>query len=260
MGKFLKRYWMLVLVLPAVGGLLWPGYFSVHDALHPAWVFEMYQAVKSGQLPPRWAPNLSFGYGYPLFHFVYPLPYYLGALFYSLGASLSFSVELVTVLAVVASFVFMYYWMKELGTKKAALLAAVVYVYTPYRAVDIYVRGALGETLAFAFLPMLGWGITRLIKLKEGKRIGLLITSLGVAGLILSHNLTAYLGLLIFSLLTGVLMLVYKRGWASLAWVGGGVVLGLLLSAYFWLTALLDKRLMVDDSFFNFIDHNEFFP
>lgn len=257
MVGLLKKYWMVLLVIPAVSGLLAPGYFGVHDAMHPAWVFEMYQAFKSGQMPPRWGPDFSFGYGYPLFEFVYPLPYYLGALFYSLGASLTFSVELVTILAVFGSFIFMYLWMGELVSKKAALISALIYIYTPYRALDIYVRGALGETVAFAFLALLGYGITRMIGGKNGK-LSVLTTSLGTAGLVLSHNLTAYLGLTFFGFFALVLFFFYKGKVLDLVKTGFSVLVGLGISSYFWLPALIDKKLMVDDAVFNFVDHFPF--
>lgn len=242
-----------MLALPAVAGLLWPGYFSTHDAMHPVWVFEMYEAIASGQLPPRWAANVSFEYGYPLFHFVYPLPYYLGALFYAMGASLVLSVELVTILAVLASFVFMYLWMRELIKPGAALIAALVYIYTPYRALDIYVRGALGETVGFAFLALLGYGVTR--TMKRADKGGVIATALGAAGLVLSHNLMAYAGFLILGLYALVLAVVFGKG---LFKVFLGVVWGLLISGYFWLPALTDKHLMVDSTVFNFIDHFPF--
>jgi hypothetical protein len=256
MKKFFLKYWMVLLAVPAVLGLLQPGYFGVHDAMHPAWVFEMYQAFKSGQMPPKWGPDFSFGYGYPLFEFVYPLPYYLGAVFYSLGASLTFSVELVTILAVFGSFIFMYLWMRELVSKKAALIAALVYIYTPYRALDIYVRGALGETVAFAFLALLGYGVTCIFNKKD--RLGFFVTIIGTAGLVLSHNLTAYLGLIFFGFYSLILFFQKNREIRDLFKAGVGVLLGLGISSYFWLPALIDKKLMVNDAVFNFVDHFPF--
>ncbi len=249
----------VLIILPAIYSLIVPGYFGVHDDMHPAWVFEMFKAFSLKQFPPRWAPDLSFGFGYPLFHFIYPLPYYLGAIFYWLGMSLTGSVEMVHVLALVFSGVFMYLLAREFWDKKASLMAGILYVYTPYRAVDIYVRGALGEAVAFVFLPLIAWGI---IKIKKtGYWYYSSITSLAVAGLILSHNLTAIIGLpilIVYSLLNiwekrktpKVKILIFQQIFAY--------IFGLIISAYFWLPALVDKKMMVEDSVFNFVDHFPF--
>ena len=41
--------------------------------------------------------------------------------------------------------------------ERAALLAGLVYVYSPYHLLDVYVRGALAETVALVFLPLCLW-------------------------------------------------------------------------------------------------------
>lgn len=251
--------WLIVLTLPAIFGLILPGYFGVHDDMHPAWIFEMFQAFSMKQFPPRWAANLSFGFGYPLFHFIYPLPYYLGAFLYWLGMSLTGSVETLHALALILSGIFMYLFVKEHWGKKAALIAAVVYVYTPYRALDVYVRGALGEAVAFVFLPLIGWGIARCCKTGRWRYVGL--TALAVAGLVLSHNLTALVGLPILALY-GLLEIWKKRKTTKVKLLTlqqiSSFVLGLVISAYFWLPALIDKKFMVKDTLFNFVDHFPF--
>lgn len=251
--------WLVFLTLPAICGLMLPGYFGVHDDMHPAWIFEMLQAFSMKQFPPRWAANLSFGFGYPLFHFVYPLPYYLGAFLNWLGMSLTGSIQMLHALSLIFSGIFMYLFAKEHWKKNAALIAAVVYIYTPYRALDVYVRGAIGEAVAFVFLPLIGWGIVKCCKTGYWRYVGL--TALAVAGLILSHNLTALAGLPILALY-GLLEIWKRRKKANVKLLTlqqiSSFVLGLVISAYFWLPALVDKKFMVDDTLFNFKDHFPF--
>src|SRR3989344_8908865 len=88
--------------------LLIPGYFSVHDDMHPAWIYEMTYAIKHFQFPPRWAAHLSWGFGYPLFTFIYPLPYYLGSILNFLGFNLTDSVKWLHIIAFALSAVFMW--------------------------------------------------------------------------------------------------------------------------------------------------------
>ena len=61
---------------------------SGHDALeYLPRAMEFYQGLEAGQVFPRWAPDLSAGYGQPFFNFNPPLFYYVSAFFHALGAS-----------------------------------------------------------------------------------------------------------------------------------------------------------------------------
>ncbi|KKQ91854.1 MAG: hypothetical protein UT58_C0001G0031 [Microgenomates group bacterium GW2011_GWC1_39_7b] len=248
--KFLVKYPFLIILLlsiPAVWALFVPGYFGASDDLHIGWLFEMNRSLSLGQFPPRFVPDLSFGFGYPLFNFVFPLPFYIGEIFHKLGLSLVDSVKAIFLMSVPLSMYFMYKFIKEYTNEFLALAGAVLYVYTPYRATDIYVRGAIGEILAFVFPPLIAFSITKIGKEKSIKWICLL--SLGVAGLILSHDIMAYMFipfLALFALVQwkGILRSIY------------GFILGLLVSLYFWLPALIESKLMkYGTGNFNFIDH-----
>jgi len=248
--SFLFKYpffLMLFLSIPAVWALFVPGYFGASDDLHIGWLFEMNRSLSLGQFPPRFVPDLSFGFGYPLFNFVFPLPFYIGEIYHRLGLSFVDSVKAIFLISVPLSMYFMYKFIKEYANEYLALAGAVLYVYTPYRATDIYVRGAIGEILAFVFPPLIAFAITKIGKEKSIKWICLL--SLGVAGLILSHDIMAYMFipfLALFALVQwkGVLRSVY------------GFILGLLVSLYFWLPALVESKLMkYGTGNFDFIDH-----
>ena len=59
---------------------------SGHDALvYLPRAVEFYRGLSAWQLFPRWAPDLSAGYGQPLFNFTPPFFYYLSAFFHVLG-------------------------------------------------------------------------------------------------------------------------------------------------------------------------------
>lgn len=240
--KFLFKYpfiLILLLSIPAFAALLVKGFYGASDDLHIAWLYEMNRAISGGQFPPRFVPDLSFGYGYPLFNFVFPLPFYLGEIFHKLGLTLVDSIKAVFLVSLPLSGYFMFKFLKKYAGSWISLAGAILYVYTPYRATDIYVRGAIGESLAFVFVPMVAWGIT-------SGNIGIL--ALSVAGLLLSHNIMAYMFipfLIIFAIITGLNKKVVK-----------GFVLGLAVSIYFWLPAIVESNLMKYDTVFNFIDHH----
>jgi hypothetical protein len=240
--KFLTKYPFLaifLLSLPAIVALFVPGFYGASDDLHIAWLYEMDKTIMLGQIPPRFVPDLSFGFGYPLFNFVFPLPFYLGEIFHLLGFSFVDSIKAVFLVSLPLSGYFMYKFLKEHASFWISLAGAVVYIYTPYRATDIYVRGAIGEAFAFIFPPLIAWAVTK-------ANVGVL--GLGIAGLILSHNITAYM----FVPFLAIFALFNRKSLLKSLY---GLALGLLVSVYFWLPAILESSLMKYDTVFNFVDH-----
>ena len=241
MKKFLKKHIFLILLvalsIPAVMALFRSGFYGASDDLHVAWLFQMDKVVRAWQIPPRFVPDLSFGFGYPLFNFVFPLPFYIGELFHLTGFNFVDSIKIVFGISLIGSAISMYFLLKEVISKNLAFLGSLIYLYTPYRSTDVYVRGAIGESLSFVFLPIV---ILSIIKKNTP------ILAVSIAGLILSHNIVSYMFfpfILIFVLL--------RFSWKSI-W---GIVLGLLISVYFWLPAIVDSKLMKYETVFNFADH-----
>src|ERR1043166_758561 len=139
--KYLNKYIGLVIILlsiPAVWALFVPGYYGASDDLHIAWLFEMIRTFNFGQFPPRFVPDLSYQFGYPLFNFVFPFPYYLGEIFHLIGLNLVDSIKTVFLISIPLSMLGMYKLMRQFGSVAISLAAAVLYVYTPYRATDLY--------------------------------------------------------------------------------------------------------------------------
>lgn len=225
--------------------LLWPlfkaPYFVHHDDVQVIRLFEMDKCFKDHQIPCRWVPDLGGVYGYPIFNYYAPLPYYFGELIYSISHSLIFSAKIMFGFSFVISYIFMYFLSNKFWGKKGGSVAAVFYSFAPYHALDFYVRGAMGEMWALAFFPVVFWAAKRI---EEKTNIAnLLIFGVSIAGLILSHNLSA----MIFLPLTviWVILLFLKRKGKKLLWFSlGGAVLGILLSAFYLLPAVFEKNLV----------------
>jgi hypothetical protein len=258
--KFLDKYWWLVLLLlsiPLFGALLVHGYYGASDDLHIGWLYEMDRTINLGQIPPRFVPDLSYGFGYPLFNYVFPLPFYIGEIFHKVGFSLVDSVKWVFLISLPMSMYGMYLLLRKLTIPLIALAGALVYGYTPYRSTDIYVRGDIGEAFSFVFLPLLTLSLLQVFS-EDGKVrnrwIG--VGGLSLAGLVLTHNITAYM-FLPFYILLGILLLIFTakkslKLFASLISLG---LLGALSSLYFWFPAIADSKLVKYDTVFNFVDH-----
>ena len=183
---------LFLVSIPAIWNLIIPGHFQPHDLHHLADIYEMARSF-SGQFPPRWAPDFTGGFGYPLFSFYYVLPFYIGAFFYSILGSLTESIKLVFLLCFTISIWGMYRFLREFFDKWPSILGTVVFTYAPYRAVQIYVRGAVGEALALALLPVVAYFLVKLVKTPNTKNISL--TSISLALFIATHNYMWFLSL-----------------------------------------------------------------
>jgi hypothetical protein len=203
-------------------------------------IANFYTDLKYGIIVPRWAENLNWGYGHPILMFLYPLPSYIAGLFHTVGFSLVDSSKLVFALSFIASGIAMYLWLSAFLPFQAALTGSLIYVFAPYRFVDMYVRGDIGECLAFVFIPLILYFIYRLIKKRSG---GLLLgLSVSTAGLILAHNAMA----LMFMPLVGLylLYLFWRSGFnKKYLWtVCVFILVGFGLAAFFWVPALLEGK------------------
>src|SRR3989344_2250042 len=254
---FKSPFVILVLIcLPAIYLLLRPGFYEPQDLHHIADIFQMYKAVVSGQLPPRLGPDYLWGFGYPLFNLYYVLPFYLGAVFYALTKSLTGSFEFVFVVAASLSIFGMYLFLREFFGKIASLTGSILYLYTPYRAVQIYVRGAMGEAFAMAIIPFVFWGVSKVVKTPS--RVNISILALSLSALILSHN---YLWLLTgpFLALFCLGLLYFKKDrLKKVKGIIAGVALGAGISSYWWLPAVKEFNLVSGVTPFILEDHFPF--
>lgn len=160
-----------------------PGLPLVHDSNpHISRAIAYHTALMDGQWPPMWAKDVLGGIGSPVLMLNYQLPYLLGELWHRLGLSFFDSYKLSLGFSLVVSAILMYLALRQLGSRASAWIGTILYTLAPYRMVDIFVRGALGESLSFMFPPLILWGFA--------KHSQVLLT-LGWAGLFLTHPVAA---------------------------------------------------------------------
>ena len=230
--------------VPALVPLAERGMANTHDGLiHLQRLIALESVIRQGAPFTRWLPDLAYGYGQPLLLYYAPLAYLPGLAARFLGAGYVASFEIASGLAPVLSALAMYVLARSLFGPLAATVAAVVYALLPYQLVDLYVRGALAESWAFAWLPLCAWCLTR--AWTDGRAcwsVGLAVT---VAGLVLTHNVTALLFLPALVALGLLLQLGTGSGWRRVPLRPiGALALGLALSAWFWLPALAERHLV----------------
>ncbi len=186
-GTILSVILLLLLVLPTISPLLRRGFFYMQDDLQAFRVQQMDKCFKDLQIPCRWIPDAGYGYGYPQFNYYPPLVYYLGELIHLLGFEFVDTVKILFVLGYLLSALSMFILLRLFAGNLPALVASLVYTYAPYKAVEVYVRGALSEFWAFVFFPLIFWSSYLLIK--KGKSIYFVLLSLFLASLFTTHIL-----------------------------------------------------------------------
>lgn len=225
-----------------IKSLIIPGFFPMHDDTQVARVFEMAKSLKDGLFPVRWVSDLGYGYGYPIFNFYAPLPYYVGGFLTLFGFDVLFSTKIMMVIGVVLAGVFMYLLSREFWGRIGGLVSSLFYLYAPYHAVQIFVRGSVGEFWAYAFIPAVFLSFYKIFRQRSWRWI--IFGSLSIAAIILSHNLTAMMVvpfLLIFALLC--FFFAFKDKKLSVIYnLLFTILLGLLLSAFYWLPAISELK------------------
>jgi len=241
----MKKYWGLLLVLllsfGAIVPLLQSGFFPIHDAPQVVRVQQMAQALGEGQFPVRWVGDLGYGFGYPIFNFYAPLAYYVGAFFSLIGFDALLATKLMFIIGILLSGVLMYLLAREFWGEVGGVISGLFYLYAPYHAVNIYVRGAVGEFWAMAFLPLVFLGIYKLSQ--EKKRLWVIISGIGYALVIFSHNLTAMMLTPLILLIVVVLIILSKNKKRDSKHFLSFMALALGLTAFYWLPAITEMRL-----------------
>jgi hypothetical protein len=243
-----------LLVLLAVSPLFPPGLPSIADApIHLFRTMEMVSVWADGVYYPRWAPNLAFGYGYPLFIFAPPLPYFIAGVLHVLGFSLETSIKLLAILCMALYGFGMYLFTRNVLGERGALLAAAAYLYTPFRFREILLYGGnYPQILAIGLFPWVLWSFERIMA--SGRSRYVIAGALCFGALILSHNFHAFIFTPLLLLYIALETLTgnarglsrQERGEAAilrkLTLPVLALLLGLVLTAFFWAPALHDLQ------------------
>lgn len=257
---FLKNNWisilLIILTIPAFYLMIRPGIFSMSD---PA-VFRMFEydkCIKDLQFPCRFSPDVAFEYGQPLFNFYGQLPFFIGETFVLLGVSILDTIKILFILSLLLSAISMYLLANQIWQNRySALICAIIYTYAPYRAVDIYVRGALSEAWAFVFFPLIIYFFNRFTEKKD--KLSLIFFSLLLAGLILTHNLSVLM-FTPFLIVWGLYTLYTKKLWKLVPKILLAFLFTLGFTAFYVLPVIFESKFIsIDETtkgYFDFRAH-----
>jgi len=251
----LMPFLVLILSIPSVIALMHKGFFPTHDFIYVARISEMFKALGDGQFPVRWVAG--FRYGDPTFNFYAPLPYYLGTLVHALGLGFLDTSKVLFGTSFILSSLAMYLLGKELFGKWGGFIASMLYLYAPYRSIDVYVRGTLNEAWAFVFFPLIFLYFIKLAKKPLPSYIAFL--SISLAGLFFTHNVMTVLFIPFFGLFILYSIIASKFDKRLIINTILSAALGIGLASTFLLPAFLEKKFVqtsyLTAGYFDFAGH-----
>ncbi|MCS6834498.1 MAG: hypothetical protein NZ750_00585 [Anaerolineae bacterium] len=191
------------------------------------------QALREGRLYPRWSPHALRGYGAPIAHFSPPAAsYVIGLTSLILGGDLILAARLLGSGALILSGAAVYSLVARRSQAALGVVAALLYTFSPISAlIAPRIQGDFALLLALALWPALLWALDRLgqgMSAWDEWAVALSCAALWLCdprmalagvGLGLAHSL------------------IHHRALRSATWP---LLLGLGLSAFYWLPAALE--------------------
>lgn len=229
---------IIICTIPASWNLLRSGFFPMQDDLQAFRIQQMDKCFDDFQIPCRWVPDAGYAYGYPQFNYYPPLPYYVGAIMHRVGIQYIDSVKILFIAGFVLSAITMFILVSALINNWSGFVAALLYTYIPYKAVEVYVRGALSEFWAQIFFPLIFYFIYKLIK--TGKQKFIVLLGVSIALLATTHTLMT----MIFApvALVWALYWLWGQKWNHLNKIILGGMLGFGLAAFFLLPVAFERQ------------------
>ncbi|MDD2822939.1 MAG: 6-pyruvoyl-tetrahydropterin synthase-related protein [Candidatus Daviesbacteria bacterium] len=247
MKKLFLDYWVFLLLAVFVAIISWPlfqrGYFSHHDDLQVMRIYEMRRCLTDLQIPCRWVPDMGYGNGFPLFNYYSALPYYIGALF-SFLVGYIWAAKILFFIPLALGGISIFLLGKELFGKIAGIVVAGLFLLAPYRALELYVRGAVAESFGLAIVPLVFYFILKLIRQATLKNF--LGVSISLAAFLISHNIMTLFFVPIIFLWSVYFLYLERPKKAWLLFIS--LALGFGLASFFILPAFFEKLLVQSEA------------
>lgn len=166
--------------------------YSDDGIQHIARLMGTTQSIEEGQIIPVIMSNFCNGFGYSWNIFYSPLTAFLPLVFSIFTHSFELILKLFIILVAFLSGIAMYEFVNKISKNRyAGLMAAMVYIFAPYRLTDTYIRVAISELTSFIFLPIVFHGMYNIFNSEEKSIKKSLLLGLGATGLIITHSVIA---------------------------------------------------------------------
>jgi hypothetical protein len=193
-----------------------------------------------GDLYPRWLLNMNYGLGSASLFVYPPFPSYVYALLLPVERIVHLNAfSLGEYLCLLTSGLCAFLWMTTMASRRVSLAVATIYMLLPYHlTIDLYRRGALSECWALAWMPLVLYFTTQVVKEKRYAAVGL---ALSYSLLIVSHLVSV---LILSALPLFLVLTIAERGRKARAFVRviGSLVLGAAVSCAYLVPAFANAK------------------
>lgn len=200
-------------------------------------------ALREGRLYPRWSPHVFSGYGAPIPNYYPPGAAYITAVIKVLFTNdVILAVRLVYLLAFGIAGTSLYVLVSRQTNAAAALLAVILYVYSPYVALTApHIMGDLPGMIALALLPAMLSLLDRL--LTRNRPQDAFFTAVSMAALTLTHVSMTLVGLVLAAALIAYHIGMRGRRVPRLTSIAT-LAFGVGLASFFWIPAVVEQNLV----------------
>jgi hypothetical protein len=215
------------------------GFVMGHDGgVHQTYAFQFDRALRQGQFPVRWVEGIDPGTGQPLFSFYQVGFYYLVSTIHAVGPPLGAAFKLAVVGQWALGAAFIYLLCLPMG-RVAAAVGSVMFVWTPYLLLDVYVRTAYPEFAAIGFAVGVLWAADRCLRI-GGQRYQLSLSALTALTLV-THPPTALIVGSMAAALVIVAAVTRQARPSAVARTCAAPLLGSGLASFYLIPALLQQ-------------------
>ncbi|SJZ56491.1 hypothetical protein [Anaerorhabdus furcosa] len=192
-------------------------------------------AIGNNDFYPRifFHQNYNFGYGSPMFYSFFFL--YFPALLRIIGISVYDTYHIFLFVCAFLASISMYKCASLILNKNKKIyiwFTVLFYIWNCFYMSDFYKRGAVGETLAFIFIPIVIMGMYHSIHSSFKKQY---ILVFGFCGLLLSHNIS----FVIMVILYGIYLLIHikylLKNRKRIIWISFITIFSVLMTCFFTL-------------------------
>lgn len=186
--------------------------FWGHDLdFHLNRIMALADGLKAGHVFVPIQTEVLNGYGYASPLFYSQLFLYLPAILYNLAVPIQMCYQIYAILVNILTCGIAYYSFKGIAQdNQIAAAGALMYLLSPYRVTNLFIRAAVGEYTAMTFFPLIVYGFVRVYTEDDRKleiRVYLPIV-VGLTGLIESHVLSCELSAMF---IVAVCLVNYKK-------------------------------------------------
>lgn len=198
---------------------------------HITSIAQFYIGLSQGQFPVSWADGFA-NYGMPIPLIAQQTTNYLGALLTFLTHDVLLSYNLVMFIGAFLACFFFYIFLKLYVSEELAFLSVFLFNFSSYRILNIYIRGALPEFFAAAFIPLSLIGLYYLSKKRLRLGLALVITATSLT--ILTHPFMFVISLF-FIIPYAIFLWTQKRNLSLLLHTAVAMICGVGITAAYML-------------------------